>query len=64
MKEAKGDKIMIFPSFFYAWRWMSEVEQLPLQAETKEVTSSKENRVLVRSEMEGAWNEARNAEEF
>lgn len=43
---------------------MRRDEQLPLQEGAKEVISSKENKVLVRSEVEGPLNEETRNIEF
>lgn len=63
VERGKVDKSILVPYFLCAWTWMRRDEQLPLQEGTKEVLSSKENKVLVRSEVEGPLNEeARNIE--
>lgn len=61
MKEPMGDKSMLFSSSASGQRRA----RIYAPGGTKEVTSSKENKVLVGSEVEGPLNEeARNAEEF
>lgn len=64
LKEAKGDKSILFLSFFCVWTWISEHEQLPLQRVQRKSLFHRKT-VLVRSEVAGPLNkEARNAEEF